>query len=130
MIVHHLNKQRKSIFAGNLLIAVLLCSKAVLEALEITFVAKFSGVDLDLLQLAVNFMVGMAIDLIPVVGIVFAIVIFIVGHLFNLVMNGLGGFIHTLRLHFLEHFSKYYDGGGKEYTPYFANRNKTLVDKK
>jgi vacuolar-type H+-ATPase subunit I/STV1 len=70
------------------------------------------------IALAVNFMVFLAYDMIPYVGIIFAILIFIIGHAFNLVMNGLGGFIHTLRLHFLEHFSKYYEGGGREFTPY------------
>jgi V/A-type H+/Na+-transporting ATPase subunit I len=70
------------------------------------------------IALAVNFMVFLAYDMIPYVGILFAALIFIVGHAFNMAMNGLGAFIHTLRLHFLEHFSKYYEGGGREFTPY------------
>jgi V/A-type H+/Na+-transporting ATPase subunit I len=80
------------------------------------------------IALAVNFMVFMAIDLIPVVGIILAILIFIVGHLFNMVMNGLGAFIHTTRLHFLEFFTKFYDGGGNSYKPFMAKRKKTYVE--
>ncbi|MCF7861637.1 V-type ATP synthase subunit I [Candidatus Woesearchaeota archaeon] len=80
------------------------------------------------IALAVNFMTFLANDMIPYVGIIFAIIVFVIGHLFNMAMNGLGAFIHTLRLHFLEHFSKYYDGGGQEYTPFYANRKLTRYE--
>jgi V/A-type H+-transporting ATPase subunit I len=80
------------------------------------------------IALAVNFMVLMVIDLIPWVGYLLAIVIFIVGHLFNIVMNGLGSFIHSTRLHFLEFFTKFYDGGGRTYKPFMAERKKTFVE--
>ena len=76
---------------------------------------------------AINFMVMLSFDMIPYVGFIFAILVFIIGHLFNLVMNGLGAFIHTLRLHFLEHFSKYYEGDGKVYTPFYADRKLTRI---
>ncbi|MBW2981214.1 V-type ATP synthase subunit I [Candidatus Woesearchaeota archaeon] len=79
------------------------------------------------IALAVNFMVLMVIDLIPWVGFLFAIVIFVVGHLFNVVMNGLGSFIHSTRLHFLEFFTKFYEGGGRTYKPFLAERKKTFV---
>jgi len=80
------------------------------------------------IALAVNFMALMVIDMIPVVGIVFGIIIFIGGHLFNMVMNGLGAFIHALRLHFLEFFSKFYEGGGKLYRPFIASREKNKTE--
>ena len=79
------------------------------------------------IALAVNFMVLMVIDLIPWAGYLIAVVIFIVGHLFNVVMNGLGSFIHSTRLHFLEFFTKFYDGGGRTYKPFLAEREKTFV---
>jgi V/A-type H+-transporting ATPase subunit I len=37
-------------------------------------------------------------------------------------MGCLGGFVHTTRLHFLECFSKFYEGGGKKYSP-FGTKN-------
>jgi V/A-type H+-transporting ATPase subunit I len=79
------------------------------------------------IALAVNFMVFMVIDMIPWIGIPIAIVVFIVGHMFNVVMNGLGAFIHSTRLHFLEFFTKFYEGGGKTYKPFIADRKNTFV---
>ena len=79
------------------------------------------------IALAVNFMVFMVAGLIPILGIPIAIIIFIIGHTFNIVMNSLGGFIHSTRLHFLEFFTKFYDGGGKAYKPFLATRKKTYI---
>jgi V/A-type H+/Na+-transporting ATPase subunit I len=69
------------------------------------------------IALAVNFMAIMAWD-IPYVGWLAAILIFLVGHIFNMAMNGLGAFVHSIRLHFLEFFSKFYEGAGKKYIPF------------
>ncbi|MFH1390992.1 MAG: V-type ATP synthase subunit I [Candidatus Diapherotrites archaeon] len=82
------------------------------------------------IALAVNFMALMVVDMVPVVGIVFGAMIFIGGHIFNMVMNGMGAFIHALRLHFLEFFSKFYDGGGKLYKPFYALRKKNYTEGK
>jgi len=79
------------------------------------------------IALAVNFMIFLSIDLIPYIGIILGILIFIVGHLFNILMNGLGAFIHSTRLHFLELFTKFYDGGGTLYKPFKAKRESTYV---
>ncbi len=85
------------------------------------------GIGTSGIALAVNFMVFMVIDLIPVVGLPIGIVIFIFGHIFNMAMNGLGAFVHSTRLHFLEFFTKFYEGGGKTYKPFLAEREYTLV---
>ncbi len=42
---------------------------------------------------------------------------FIVG-----ILEGLLGFMHTLRLHFVEWFSKFYHAGGVDFTPFYAKR--------
>lgn len=80
------------------------------------------------IALAVNFMALTALKVIPVIGLPVAIIVFFVGHSFNLAMNSLGGFIHTLRLHFIEFFSKFYDGGGRNYKPFYAYRKIKPMD--
>ncbi|MBU1005122.1 MAG: V-type ATP synthase subunit I [Nanoarchaeota archaeon] len=81
------------------------------------------------IALSVNFMVLMAIGSIPIIGWPIGILIFIVGHLFNIAMNSLGAFIHSTRLHFLEFFTKFYDGGGRMYRPFKAERKNTYIVK-
>jgi len=51
------------------------------------------------------------------IGIFFAIVVFVVGHLFNFVINAMGSFVHGLRLHYVELFTKFFESGGAEFTP-------------
>jgi V/A-type H+-transporting ATPase subunit I len=52
---------------------------------------------------------------IPVAGWVLAPLIFVGGHLFNLGIGFLGGFVHSMRLQFVEFFTKFYKGGGKPF---------------
>lgn len=47
-----------------------------------------------------------------------AILIFAVGHVFNVVINLLGAFVHPARLQFVEFFSKFYEAGGRPFTPF------------
>jgi len=51
------------------------------------------------------------------IGIFFAIVVFFIGHLFNFVINAMGSFVHGLRLHYVEFFTKFFESGGNEFTP-------------
>ena len=52
---------------------------------------------------------------------VMLIVVGIVGHTANLGINMLGAYVHSDRLQFVELFSKFYEGGGKEFTPFKAD---------
>lgn len=48
------------------------------------------------------------------------IIIFIIGHTINLGINLIGAYVHTNRLQYVEFFSKFYEGGGKPFTPLSA----------
>ena len=57
----------------------------------------------------------------PVIGVVFFILIFLVGHVLNLAINALGAYVHANRLQYVEFFSKFYSGGGRKFTPFSIN---------
>ncbi|MCD6109506.1 V-type ATP synthase subunit I [bacterium] len=61
--------------------------------------------------------IGGLVGNIPVVGIVFAIVVIIIGHTLNIAISTLGAFIHSSRLQFVEFFGKFMEGGGKDFKP-------------
>jgi len=50
-------------------------------------------------------------------GILLAIV-FPIGHVLNMAINVLGAYVHTNRLHFVEMFGKFYEGGGRAFKPF------------
>lgn len=56
-----------------------------------------------------------------VVKLILLIVVFTVGHIANLAINLLGAYVHTDRLQFVELFSKFYTGGGREFDPLTVN---------
>lgn len=49
--------------------------------------------------------------------LIIGIIIFILGHSVNIVLNIMGGVIHGLRLNFLEWYHYSFEGGGKPFTP-------------
>ena len=74
------------------------------------------GLATSIIGLAVNTIAGM-VNGVPVIGIVLALLVLIVGHVFNLGINALGAFIHSGRLQFVEFFTKFLEGGGRAFSP-------------
>ena len=56
-----------------------------------------------------------------IVKLILLILVFVVGHTANLAINLLGAYVHTDRLQFVELFSKFYTGGGREFEPFTVN---------
>jgi len=84
------------------------------------------GLATGAIAVAINGVAGMTGG-IPVVGMVAAVIVLIGGHLFNLTVNCLGGFVHSARLQYLEYFSKFFQGGGHEFSPFRTQRRYSVV---
>ncbi len=54
-------------------------------------------------------------------GAIFFIIVFIIGHTLNIAINLLGTYVHTNRLQYVEFFGKFYEGGGRPFTPFKQN---------
>ncbi len=63
----------------------------------------------------------------PYVGWFFFAIIFVIGHIFNILINGLGAFVHTLRLQYVEFFPKFFQGGGRPYRPFQKEAKYTVI---
>ena len=50
-------------------------------------------------------------------GVIVSIIIYIIGHTFNVAINALGAYVHNSRLQFVEYFGKFYTGGGELFAP-------------
>lgn len=53
-----------------------------------------------------------------IVAIIIGPIVFVLAHIFNLLLSLLGAYVHTARLQYVEYFSKFYEGGGKPFTPF------------
>lgn len=92
---------------------------------DIMSYTRLAGVGLATLYLAQSFnaLAELFSNLLPgtagaIIGSIIGIGILIFGHLINLVLGVITGFIHSLRLCFVEFLFKFYEGGGREYSPF------------
>jgi vacuolar-type H+-ATPase subunit I/STV1 len=66
---------------------------------------------------AINVIAWMLLP-IPVVGVIGALIVLVIGHTYNIAVNVLGAFVHSLRLQYVEFFPRFYSGGGERFTPF------------
>jgi len=79
------------------------------------------------LGMAFNDMAKMSLDIPYGIGYVVAALLLVFSHIFNLIINCLGAFIHSLRLQYLEFFSKFFTGGGEPFNAFAEEREHTVV---
>ena len=77
------------------------------------------GLATGVIAQVVNSMASMMGD--GILGAIFFIVVFIIGHTLNLAINLLGAYVHTNRLQYVEFFGKFYEGGGRPFEPFKQN---------
>jgi V/A-type H+-transporting ATPase subunit I len=75
------------------------------------------GLSTGVIAMVVNSLFQIAWD-IPYVGWLLAVLVFAGGHLFNLAIGFLGAFVHSMRLQFVEFFTRFYQAGGKPFKPF------------
>ena len=74
------------------------------------------------IAMTVNILTGLVNDMVPFVGIILAIIIFVGGHIANFAFQVLGAFINALRLNYVEFFSQFYMGGKSKFEAFKASR--------
>jgi len=82
------------------------------------------------LAMAINVMAGLALDIPYGIGIVAMLLVLICGHGFNIAINALGAFVHTLRLQYAEFFPKFFIGGGRAFEPLNKEYKHIYITKK
>jgi len=103
---------------------------------DIMSYSRIAGVGLATFYLAsaFNMLAGLfrGFTLIPgiagvVGGVSLAIIILLIGHLINLLLSLITGFVHSLRLCFVEFLIKFYEGGGVRYSPFRLRKRPSVL---
>ena len=79
------------------------------------------------IAMTVNILAQMIDQMVPFVGIVLAIFIFIFGHIANFLFQVLGAFINALRLNYVEFFSQFFMEGRGKFEAFKAKRTFTKI---
>ena len=64
----------------------------------------------------------------PVFMIIGTPIILLIGHILNLALSALSAFVHTSRLQYVEFFGKFYEDGGKPFTPAVPSSKYTVQE--
>lgn len=85
------------------------------------------GMSTTIIGSVINILAGMVKGGIPILGIILMVILLIFGHTFNLVIGTLSAFVHSTRLQMVEFFSKFYEGGGREFRPFKREAEFTIL---
>lgn len=90
--------------------------------------SRIAGLGIATYVMAVNFnklslsvygyFSGLAPFVGTILGLVMMIAVAVFMNMFNLVFGTIGGFVHSMRLCFVEFLPKWYEGNGREFTPF------------
>ena len=86
------------------------------------------GLTTGVIGLVMNELGMIIVDMVGPVGWVFAVIIFVGGHIFNLAINLLGAYVHDSRLQYIEFFGRFYDGSGRAFKPLGSDVKYTYLD--
>ncbi|MDD5959544.1 MAG: V-type ATP synthase subunit I [Methanobrevibacter wolinii] len=75
--------------------------------------------------MTVNILTVMLNTMVPFVGIILAIIVFVLGHLVNCAFQTLGAGVNALRLNYVEFFGQFYIGGKHKFEAFKASRKFT-----
>jgi V/A-type H+-transporting ATPase subunit I len=121
---------------------IFIARDSVLEIIEIPTIishvlsyTRLTAVGLSSVAIAmvINYMsIGMFINpgmkslsIVGIIMIIIGVLVFLLGHAFNLALGLLDGGLHSIRLHYVEFFTKFYKGGGRKYIPFGMKRRFT-----
>jgi len=103
---------------------------------DIMSYSRLAGVGLATFYLgsAFNMLARLFSDIIPVsgmagvvLGTVVAVAILFIGHMINLLLGLITGFVHALRLCFVEFLIKFYEGKGRDYSPFRLIKRQSIL---
>ncbi len=63
-----------------------------------------------------------------ILGWIVSIVIYVIGHVFNLAINTLGTYVHNCRLQYVEFYGRFYEGGGRIFNPLGRDKKYTYLE--
>lgn len=86
------------------------------------------GLATSALAFSVNLIAEVVNDTVPYIGWLLMIIVLIIGHLFNMVVNILSSFIHTARLQFVEFFGKFITDTGRNFRPFERTQKHTYIE--
>ena len=81
------------------------------------------------IAMAVNILTVMCGTMIPYIGIILAIIVFLGGHVFNWLFQTLGAGVNALRLNYVEFFAQFFMGGKNKFEAFKAGRKFTKLNK-